>query len=117
MTPGGSFSRIFDKLKHPVAKGKRKSERRESSIAREKVDSASTVTQPQPHVVAKDRHDREGEGAGVEGSQENQHPDAETETSSAPGREESNANAKKIDQVHLPTPTSSVSHNGEPDGM
>jgi len=114
MTLGGSFSKLFDKLKHPGVRARRKSERRESNITGEKVDLASTVAQREPHVVAEGRHDREGKGAG---GQKSQRKAAEAEAKSTPSREESVVNGKKTDQDHPSTPTPSVTHDGRPNGM
>lgn len=114
---GDSFSKVLGKLKHPVAKGRRKLERKESSSTAEKVDLASPVTRPEPHVVAGGKHDREGNGIGVEGTQNNLCPDIEVEVERSPSREENNVDGEKIDQVDPPTFTPSITHNGEPDGM
>lgn len=118
MAFGGSFSRLLDKVKHPVAKGKRKLERRESSIIGEKADPASSATQPGPHVVAEASNDREGNGTVVKGSQKSMPPDVEVDVKTVPSREEQGVDGKKVDQVDpLPTSTPSILHNGKPDSM
>lgn len=113
---GGSFSRLMDKVKQPVAKGRRKQERKESSLAGENVDPASPVTRTGPHVVAEARDDREGNGNGINESQKNPHPDVEVETRSVPSREEKGVvDEKKVDQVDPPTTTPSILPDGKPD--
>jgi hypothetical protein len=113
---GGSFSRLLDKVKHPATKGKRKSGRRESSITGMKVDPASSVTRPGPHV-AEASNNREGNGTGVEGSQNGLRPDVEVGAESVPSREESGVDEKKVDQIDPLTSTPSILHDGEPDSM
>lgn len=117
MAFGGSFSKLLDKVKHPVAKGKRKLEKRESSITGEKADLASSVTQLGPRVVAEASNDREGNGTVVKGSQKSLPPDVEVDVKTVPSREEQDVDGKKVDQADLPTSTLSTSHNGKLDSM
>jgi len=112
---GGSFSRLLGKVKQPAAKGRRKLERKESSLTGEKVDPASPVTRPGPHVVAEARNDREGNGSGVNESQKSLHPDVEVEAKSVPSREESVVDGKKVERVDPPTVTPSILHDGKLD--
>ena len=115
---GGSFSRLIDKVKQPVAKGRRKQERKESSLTGERVDPASTATRTGPHTVAEARNDREGNGNGISESQKNLHPDVEVETRSVPSREEEGVvDGKKVDQVDPPTTTPSIFPDGKPNSM
>ena len=108
----------MDKVKQPVAKGRRKQERKESSLTGEKVDPASPVTRTGPHVVPEARNDRGGNGNGVSESQKNLHPDVEVETKSVPSREEEGVvDEKKVDQVDPPTTTPSIFPDRKPDSM
>lgn len=118
---GGSFSKLLEKVKHPAAKGRRKQERRESGITGEKVDFASSATQPEPHAATEDRHDREGNGIGVKETHVDlcQEAEVEVEVKSVPSREEQDVDGKKIDPADPPAAsTPSIdSHNGKPDSM
>ena len=117
MAFGGSFSKLLDKVKHPGAKGRRKLEKRESSLTGEKVDLASSVKQPEPHVVAEAKNDQEGNGIGVKGSQKNLRSGIQTKAESVPSPEEKSVSGKKVDQVDPPSSTPSILRNGKPDSM
>jgi hypothetical protein len=61
----GSFSRLRKKLKHPLAKSKRKQDRTEADASGERVDATGSLPRPEPHAVTGGDRDQEGGGANV----------------------------------------------------
>jgi hypothetical protein len=110
-----SFSRPFKKLKHLT--GSRRKAERGADITGERADPTGSFPRPEADVVvAEGGHDREGNGADVEGREAGQRdlgPDVGVLVESGPSRE-GNVDGKKIDQVDPPTPAPS---NSSPDGM
>ena len=141
----GSFSRLKKKLKHPLAKSKRKQDRTEEDASGERVDATGSLPRPEPHVVTGGNRDQEGGGANVvEGqvfsadrslqpdepepvpggeSENNQGGadidgrDVEIEVGSGVHRERNVADGEKSERVHLSPSTPSLVRSGKPDGM
>lgn len=112
----GSFSKLWERLKHPVVRDRHNPGRKEASVTEEKVDLANSALQPQPAVVG-DRHDREGNGTKVEGIQGSVHSDVEATVENEPSQEGTSTDGERVDRTDPPASTPLTTHSEEPNGM
>ena len=64
-----SFSRLKRRVKHRLTGRKPKSNETRANVGGERVDSAGSRPEPEPHVVAGGSHDQGGKGPDVKGGQ------------------------------------------------
>lgn len=83
-----SFSRLKDKIKHPLTGGRHKPDGTGADVGGERVHPEGSLLRPEPHVVADGSHGREDHGANSDGRQahpRDQPPQAD-EPESVPAR-------------------------------
>lgn len=103
----------MEKVKHPAPRGRRKSERRQTSIITEKMDLTSPTTRPEPRVIVAAGYKGEGNGIRTNGTQKDLSPGPGVEEKCVSSQEE--LDEKKV--VSPPsTPPSPLSYNRRPNG-